>query len=107
MIRAGCTRRDNLEFHHDIPYTRGGDHGPENIHLACGTHNDYLAERDYGKEVMKRYRRSTSRVREPAPVYYIREPAPADGAAPESRYGGDSFDGKPCPEHNRLPSTVR
>ena len=49
----------------------GGDHSPENIHLMCRTHNAYLAELDYGKEVMERYRRSGNCAREPAPVYSI------------------------------------
>jgi len=35
----------------------------------CKQHNAYLAEREYGKEVMKRYRRNGGRVSEPAPVY--------------------------------------
>jgi hypothetical protein len=66
-----CTERDGLEFHHNDPYGRGGDHSPENIQLMCRTHNGYLAERDYGKEVIERYRRSASRVSEPVAVYTI------------------------------------
>ena len=65
-----CSARDRLEFHHDEPFARGGDHSPENVKLVCPTHNAYLAECDYGKEVMERYRRSAGRAREPAPVYY-------------------------------------
>jgi hypothetical protein len=65
-----CTERHRLEFHHsDQPYGRGGGHSPDNIFLACRTHNLYLAECDYGKEVIERYRRSPSRVSEPAAVY--------------------------------------
>jgi 5-methylcytosine-specific restriction endonuclease McrA len=64
-----CTERNRLEFHHDSPYGRGGNHNPENVRLLCRTHNLYLAERDYGKEVMERYRSSPSRVSEPAAVY--------------------------------------
>ena len=60
-----CAARDGLQFHHDDPYARGGDHSPDNIAMMCPTHNAYLAECDYGKEAMKRYSRS----REPAPVY--------------------------------------
>ncbi len=40
----------------------------DNIEMMCPTHNGYLAERDYGKEVLDRYRGS-GRAREPAPVY--------------------------------------
>ena len=70
-----CTERANLEFHHDDPFARGGDRRPENIHLKCRTHNVYLAERDYGKDVMKRYRRSPDRVSEPAAAYSVRSRA--------------------------------
>ena len=67
-----CTERHRLEFHHRKPFGRGGDHSVGNIHLACRTHNAYLAEGDYGKEVVDRYRinrRSGSRVSEAAAVY--------------------------------------
>ena len=79
-----CTERDQLEFHHHQPFGRGGDHKPDNIFLMCHAHNLYLAERDYGKAAMERYRRlaklgfgthvdghpNASRAREPAPVYF-------------------------------------
>jgi hypothetical protein len=65
-----CNERNRLEFHHDgRPYGRGGDHDPENIRLVCRTHNLYLAECDYGKEVIRRYRTSPGHVSEPAAVY--------------------------------------
>jgi hypothetical protein len=41
----------------------------ENVQLLCTVHNGYSAERDYGKEVIDGYRRSPSRVSEPAAVY--------------------------------------
>jgi hypothetical protein len=69
-----CTESARLEFHHLQPFGRGGDHSPENIRLLCRAHNGYVAECDYGKKVMERYRRSKrspGRVSEPAPVYYI------------------------------------
>jgi hypothetical protein len=66
-----CTERDRLEFHHRNPYGRGGRHSVGNIQLTCRTHNSYFAERDYGNEVMARYRRSSSRISEPAPTYAV------------------------------------
>jgi 5-methylcytosine-specific restriction endonuclease McrA len=69
-----CTERDRLEFHHQKPYGQGGDRSVENIFMVCRTHNRYLAERDYGKEVMERYKkygRSSHRVSEPSAVYHI------------------------------------
>ena len=55
-----------LEFHHDEPYALGGDRSADNIRLACHAHNDYMAEKDYGKAKMDQYR-----VREPQPTYGI------------------------------------
>jgi hypothetical protein len=40
--------------------------------MMCPAHNGYLAERDYGKEVMERYRRSGCCAREPAPVLVVK-----------------------------------
>ena len=66
-----CKERQALQFHHHDPYARGGDHSPENIQLMCAPHNRYLAECEYGKDVMERYRRSSGLVREPDPVYSL------------------------------------
>lgn len=55
-----CTARDRLEFHHHrTSFGRGGDHSVENLRLMCRTHNQLLAEREYGKAKMARY--ATSR----------------------------------------------
>ena len=64
-----CTETKQLEFHHVQPFGRGGDHRPENICLSCRAHNALFAERDYGTEVMNRFRTSPSRVSESAAVY--------------------------------------
>ncbi|HUG53566.1 MAG TPA: hypothetical protein VMR21_08190 [Vicinamibacteria bacterium] len=41
----------------DPPWSRGGRHTVHNIRVMCRTHNIALAERDFGKELMARYRR--------------------------------------------------
>jgi hypothetical protein len=64
-----CTETKQLEFHHIQPFGRGGDHRPDNICLLCRPHNALFAERDYGKQVMNRFRTSPSRVSESAAVY--------------------------------------
>jgi len=64
-----CTARDGLEFHHRAPYRRDGDHSVENLCLMCHAHNAYLAELDFGKDVMDRYRRNGSLVCEEPPDY--------------------------------------
>jgi hypothetical protein len=53
--RCGSDRR--VEFHHVVPWARGGDRSPGNIRLMCRTHNAYLAAKDYGEAVMVRFRR--------------------------------------------------
>jgi HNH endonuclease len=53
--RCGSYRR--VEFHHVVPWARGGDRSPDNIRLMCRTHNAYLAEKDYGQALMARFRR--------------------------------------------------
>ena len=63
-----CTKRHDLEFHHKGAYGRGGHHSPENVALMCRTHNALLAEQDFGKEKMARFRRRASRDRKPVRV---------------------------------------
>src|SRR3990172_517498 len=78
-----CTERRGLEFHHDDPYGRGGDHDPSRIRLLCRSHNLLLAERDYGKNVIESYRRNGGRVSEPAPMYFApRAPFPEQNRGP-------------------------
>jgi hypothetical protein len=55
-----CTARHNLEFHHRHPVAMGGEHSPHGIALACKAHNFYLAEVDFGRAAMTRYRRSST-----------------------------------------------
>ncbi len=69
-----CTERRRLEFHHDDPFGRGGDHDPSNLRVLCRTHNLLLAERDYGRDVVKRHRTNRGRVSETGPVYGFIEP---------------------------------
>jgi hypothetical protein len=69
-----CSSHERLEFHHQEAYGRGGDHSPENIRLVCRTHNLYLAEGEYGRKVMGRYRRPRDFVSEPGAVYSTRHP---------------------------------
>ncbi|HEU5057854.1 MAG TPA: HNH endonuclease signature motif containing protein, partial [Kofleriaceae bacterium] len=59
-----CPAREKLEFHHEVPFARGGDHSPDNVRLLCRTHNAFRAELDYGRELILQKveaRRSTAR----------------------------------------------
>jgi len=73
-----CTKLHDLEFHHREPFGQGGDHGAETVCLMCRTHNTLMAEQDYGKEVMKRFRRSASCVSEPIRGYGTGSGFPGD-----------------------------
>jgi hypothetical protein len=64
-----CTARDRLEFHHRHPHGYGGDRSPQNIRLMCRTHNQYLAEHDYGRQAMARHRLGANRISEGTAVY--------------------------------------
>lgn len=43
-----CTETGFLEFHHVVPFARGGATETRNIELRCRAHNRYEAERDFG-----------------------------------------------------------
>jgi len=52
-----CASRRHLDFHHSVPWAHGGDRSAANIGLMCRTHNQYLADVDYGKSVMDWHRK--------------------------------------------------
>jgi hypothetical protein len=43
-----CAATAFLEFHHVVPYARGGEATEENIRLRCRAHNQYEAEQVFG-----------------------------------------------------------
>lgn len=57
-----CTARSNLQLDHVIPFARGGRTNLENLRQLCAAHNQYEAERAFGREHMDEQRRA-SRVR--------------------------------------------
>jgi 5-methylcytosine-specific restriction endonuclease McrA len=77
-----CARRHDLEFHHKHPFARGGDHSPSNLTLMCRTHNTLMAELDYGKDVIDRFRASAHRSAVPVDVYGDRITVQAPSRAP-------------------------
>jgi hypothetical protein len=53
--RSGrCSERGFLEFHHVMPYARGGMATEENIELRCRAHNQYEAEQEFGRTLVVR-----------------------------------------------------
>ena len=56
-----CTERGFLEFHHVIPFARGGPASAANLQLRCAAHNAYEAAIDFG----------TLTVKESSPAYEL------------------------------------
>jgi len=51
-----CTKKDNVQIDHIIPYAKGGKNTIDNLRLLCARHNIHAAEDTYGKDHMKQYR---------------------------------------------------
>jgi hypothetical protein len=49
-----CEQRGLLELHHERPYGRGGPSSVQNVRVLCRAHNQLFAERDYGREFVRR-----------------------------------------------------
>jgi hypothetical protein len=49
-----CEQRGLLQLHHEQPYGRGGPASTSNIRVFCRTHNQLLAERDYGRTFVEK-----------------------------------------------------
>jgi len=62
-----CTERTFLEFHHILPYAKGGLATVENISLRCRRHNQYEGELVFGPRMTSNVR-TTSGFRKPAPM---------------------------------------
>jgi hypothetical protein len=58
--RRRCRATRAIEYHHDRPYGKGGQHGADNIALRCRAHNQYQADLDFGREFMRDKRHGNS-----------------------------------------------
>jgi hypothetical protein len=52
-----CRETSWIEYHHEVPYGKGGRHETANIALRCRAHNRYQADLDFGTEFMLSKRR--------------------------------------------------
>jgi 5-methylcytosine-specific restriction endonuclease McrA len=57
-----CSARARLEFDHAVPIARGGTARPENMRLLCRAHNQFEAQRAFGKTFMEAKRASAREV---------------------------------------------
>ena len=48
--RGRCTETSRLEFHHTVPFARGGPTSVENLSLRCRGHNSYECEKSFGRQ---------------------------------------------------------
>jgi len=48
-----CQATRCVEYHHDKPYGKGGEHEADNIALRCRAHNQYQADLDFGSDFMR------------------------------------------------------
>jgi hypothetical protein len=48
--RCGATQF--TQIHHEEPWARHGDESLENLRILCASHNRFLAERDFGRELI-------------------------------------------------------
>jgi len=55
-----CSARGRLEFDHIVPLGRNGGTTVEGMRLLCRAHNQYEAERLFGREFMQRKRAATA-----------------------------------------------
>ena len=55
-----CSSQWQVEFHHRLPYARGGTHDTDNIELRCRAHNQFEADLEYGALFMETRRHSRS-----------------------------------------------
>ncbi|MEM8608826.1 MAG: HNH endonuclease signature motif containing protein [Myxococcota bacterium] len=51
-----CGSKWKVEFHHKVPYAKGGRHTVDNVELRCRAHNQYEAELDFGKDLIAKRR---------------------------------------------------
>ncbi len=47
-LRGRCTETSRLEFHHIVPFARGGPTSIDNLALRCRAHNRYESEQAFG-----------------------------------------------------------
>jgi hypothetical protein len=48
-----CRSTRWIEYHHERPYGKGGQHEAGNIALRCRAHNQYEADLDFGSDLMR------------------------------------------------------
>lgn len=63
-----CCERAGLQYHHEVPFAKGGQSSAGNVRLLCSVHNALLARRDYGPEKIEASIERSRQRREPGAV---------------------------------------
>jgi hypothetical protein len=48
-----CSERGGLQYHHEIPFAKGGESTVGNLRILCRVHNALLARHDYGQDTIE------------------------------------------------------
>lgn len=81
-----CESRKFLEFDHIDPVARGGKATVERMRLRCRAHNQYEAEKTFGRDLMRKKREEAQRAPKPPVVPHPGEQQVSEGRSP---YGGE------------------
>jgi len=49
-----CTARGFLQIHHEKAWAKGGSDTLDNLRILCASHNQLLAEQEYGESHVRR-----------------------------------------------------
>ena len=100
-----CGTRRDLEFHHIVPFAKGGAPTLDNLSLMCRVHNALLAERDYGRDYVKsrvaKRKDQTVRHRTIEPGLERVKTATSDGLC-----DNDGWTGQPEAQRGRRPAAA-
>ena len=51
-----CNSDWNLQYDHIVPFAKDGDNSPENLRFLCARHNQLMAECEYWKRYIDKFR---------------------------------------------------
>jgi hypothetical protein len=108
-----CNERKFLEFDHIDPVARGGQATISGLRLRCRAHNQYEAERVYGREFMRQKRQAAAEARSQSASVRPRvsttngtSSRPTSGTAPTQNSTCSSVSSAAAPRLARLPTRI-
>jgi len=80
-----CCEQGGLQYHHEVPFGKGGQSTTANVRLLCRVHNALLARHDYGQETLEACIERSRQSQQPAAA---RAPRSANDAPATAVSGG-------------------